>query len=580
MKINNIALSSCRVAEAGITQEQVSALLVESGADYIVLYNKATYIGLLAKEDYRDDRKEHANRNDLTIRKIAAEINGEMNLSQFAMNPVVPALVINDGKCSGVLDAAALVKGLMAMERENRELTNENDAIINFSSDEIYVTDGQGITLRVNKSFEENSGVPIAGILGKSVYDLEREGIFKPSVARLVLEQRSKMTVLQEYQNNKKVLVTGTPVIDGNGSIFRVIINTRDTLKLNLLKSELEEIENLKERYCQELLELQVGQNSAKNIIAKSKSMQQLLHMARKVAEVDSTVLLLGETGVGKGLLAKFIHDNSARKNKIFVTINCGAIPENLLESELFGYEPGAFTGADRKGKVGKIELAANGTLFLDEIGDLSPALQVKLLHVLQEGTITRIGGTKDILLNVHFLAATNRSLLRMVKEGSFREDLYYRLNVLPMEIPPLRKRVEDIEPLTLKFLEKFNQKYRTEKKFSPYAMGFLQNYHWPGNVRELENLVERVVIVVNDDVVEPHHLPETIQMANLTLGNYKDSVLLNTQPLQKVLDDVERRVLEKLYHRVKNTYKIAEILKINQSTVVRKLKKHKIQKI
>jgi TyrR family helix-turn-helix protein/PAS domain S-box-containing protein len=563
-----MVLRSCQVVEAHTTKQQVADIFLQSDADYLVLTDNTGYTGLVVR-----DRPE-------SPVPIAAVISPQTELAAFAENLALPALVVSEHEVYGVLDEKSLCGALLLLKRENRELSNEIDAIINFSSDEIYVTDAQGTTLRVNRTFEENSGVPVAEVIGRSVYELEKEGIFKPSVARLVLEQKSKMTVVQEYQNNKKVLVTGTPVIDSNGSVSRVIINTRDTLKLNLLKAELDEIENLKERYCQELLELQEGQAGAKNIISKSKAMKQLLNMARKVAEVDSTVLLLGETGVGKGLLAKFIHDHSPRRNNIFVTINCGAIPETLLESELFGYESGAFTGADRKGKVGKIELAHNGTLFLDEIGDLPASLQVKLLHVLQEGSITRVGGNKEIKLNVHFLAATNRSLLRMVETGAFREDLYYRLNVIPLEIPPLRDRSDDIKPLTLTFLEKFNIKYRKSKSFNPSTMSFLQHYHWPGNVRELENLIERLLIVIHDDVIEPYHLPETIKMANMNLHEYRDSLLTHTQPLQKVLDDMEKRVLEKLYNQVGNTYKIAEILKVNQSTVVRKLQKYGIHKI
>ncbi len=506
------------------------------------------------------------------------EVSEEVPVGEIIGKMSGPVLVRkSDGAPGGILDSDSLLKSLQALEQLNLELVDEIDSIINFSSDEIYVTDGNGITLRVNKVFEENSGIAVERVLGRNVADLEREGLFKPSVARLVLEQKCKVTVLQEYQNKKKVLVTGTPVFEKNGTISRVIINTRDTLKLNVLKAELEETERQKDRYLQELLHLQEDIN-ARHIIARSKQMKQLLGVARKVAEVDTVVLLLGETGVGKGMIARYIHDNSPRAKNIFVTINCGAIPENLLESELFGYEPGAFTGADRKGKAGRIELADKGTLFLDEIGDLPPALQVKLLHVIQEGTFMRIGGTKELKLDVHLLAATNKSLKKMVEEGTFREDLYYRLNVIPLEIPPLRQRTEDIGPLAEKFLDKFNQKYRKTKQLSDTALVFLQNYHWPGNVRELENLIERLVIVIGDDIIEPYHLPETIKITNLKQFE-TEKISLGSQPLEVIKDEIEKQILERLYIQFKNTYKIAELLRINQSTVVRKLKKYGITK-
>lgn len=577
MKIKQLALTSFLIPALGMPAREVLALLEESGAEY-ALTKKDGVFAFISGQELQQTALTAGNKDlDGFVRPFSAGILEDTPVCELTTRLTEPIFVHDlDGHVKGILDITALIRSLQKLQQDNTELAAEIDAIINFSSDEIYVTDGKGLTLRVNKAFEENSGVPVAEILGKNVVDLEKQGIFKPSVARLVMEQNKKVTVLQEYKNRKKVLVTGTPVFEENGAISRVIINTRDTHKLNLLKAELDEIETLKERYYQELLNLQDDQLTAKHIVAKSKAMKQLLEMAKKVAEVDSTVLILGETGVGKGLVARYIHDNSQRRNNMFVNINCGAIPENLLESELFGYEPGAFTGANRKGKAGKMELANKGTLFLDEIGDMPLALQVKLLHVLQEGTVSRIGGNKEIKLDVHFLAATNRSLKKMVEDGKFREDLYYRLHVIPLEIPPLCSRNEDITPLTEKFLDKFNQKYKKEKKFSHAAMSFLQDYRWPGNVRELENLVERLVIVVNDHTIEPHHLPETIKMANLHRGE-KDDFLVSVQPLENIKNEIEKKILEKLYHQFKNTYKMAEFLKINQSTVVRKLKKHGI---
>jgi len=575
MRINDLPLHRFHIFPPDVSARQALAVLEKSALIYGLVECGGEIKGYIDKTRLKQVA------GDPPCVAVAgaftSEAHGAALIGVVAGKLSVPCLIRDhQGVPEGILDVDSLLMGVQSQEQANRQLAEEVDSILNFSSDEIYITDGRGVTLRVNKAFEENSGVAVCLVLGKNVADLEQEGFFRPSVARLVLEQKTKVTTLQEYQNKKKVLVTGTPVFDEHGTVCRVIINTRDTSKLNRLKSELEEIESLKDRYFRELLHHLQEDVASRHIVAKSKPMKQLLGTARKVAEVDSIVLLLGETGVGKGLVARYIHDNSARSNQIFVTVNCGAIPENLLESELFGYEPGAFTGADRRGKTGRIELADKGTLLLDEIGDLPASLQVKLLHIIQEGAFTRIGGSREIRPNVRILAATNRPLARMVENGTFRDDLFYRLNVIPLEIPPLQQRREDIPALAERFMAKCNQKYRKTKEFSPASLQFLENYHWPGNVRELENLVERLVIVVSENLIEPYHLPETIKMANLS-PERESGPPKGGRSLERIKDDIEKQLLERLYDQFRNTYKMAELLGINQSTVVRKLKKHGI---
>ncbi|MEW5922229.1 MAG: sigma 54-interacting transcriptional regulator [Bacillota bacterium] len=516
----------------------------------------------------------------LYIKNFQKEIHQETEIEDLvgSFNEVI--LILNDQKdYVGILDIDTIIKALQKQLKFNKALKDDLDAIIDFSSDEIYVTDGEGKTLLVNTAFEENSGIPRDQVIGKNVVDLERTGVFRPSVTRMVLEQKKQVSIFQNYSNQTRVLVTGTPVFAEDGRIYRVITNARDTAKLNRLKAQLDEIEMLKDRYYQELLDLRKGCVEVGQIIANSKSMRNILNIARKMAEVDSTVLLLGETGVGKGILARYIHDNSKRKGNSFILINCGAIPENLLETELFGYEAGAFTGANQKGKMGKMELANYGTLFLDEIGELPLALQVKLLNVIEGGRVTRVGGTKEIDLSVRFIAATNRDLAKRVKSGDFREDLFFRLSVLPLEIPPLRQRKEDIIPLTERFLEKFNRKYLKNKKLDEEAYQLLEHYVWPGNVRELENLIERLIIVINEDIIEAYHLPEMIK---LSFYDGKDNIVTKAKeslPLDDIIHEVEKGVLERLYHEYHNTYKIAALLNVNQSTIVRKLKKYNITK-
>jgi transcriptional regulator with PAS, ATPase and Fis domain len=359
--------------------------------------------------------------------------------------------------------------------------------------------------------FEENFGAKLSDVLGKSVDELEKKRLFFPSVTRLVLESKSSRTVIQSQRDGRKLLATGTPAFYEDGSIFRVVVNTRDITRLNKLKKQLEEAELLKNRYRQELLELRQDALWGRDIIAVSPAMKRLLEVAGRIAAADSTVLLTGESGSGKGMIARYIHDNSLRRGKPFTVVNCGAIAENLLESELFGYAGGAFTGARREGKIGKLELATEGTLFLDEITELSPELQVKLLHVLQEGLITRVGGTREIKLNLRFIAATNRDITALVEKGLFREDLYYRLDVIPLTIPPLRERKEDIRPLAEAFLEKLGKKYHKQKYFTDENYAYLENYEWPGNVRELENLVERLIIVVDGAQIDEQNLPRHV---------------------------------------------------------------------
>lgn len=478
------------------------------------------------------------------------------------------------GDICGVVTLAALAEkaAFVAVDLE-REL----DAVISCSSDEILIADSEGKILRANSAFEENFGVRVSEVLGQKVSDLERKKIFFPSVTRLVLQKRSPQTVIQSQRSGRKLLATGTPSFNPDGSIFRVVVNTRDITRLNELKHQLEEAELLKNRYYQELLELHQGPTLSGEFFFASPAMQDLIKTAQKIARVDSTVLLTGESGVGKGVLARFVHDNSPRCNKPFITINCGAIPENLLESELFGYAGGAFTGALKEGKVGKLELAHEGTLFLDEIAELPLNLQVKLLHVLQEAVISRIGDAREIKLDLRIIAATNRVLEQEVAEGRFREDLYFRLNVIPLEIPPLRKRLEEIEPLARHFLDKFNRKYRKDKQFTSDALKALTAYHWPGNIRELENLVERMVIVVDEAYIARRHLPDYILSAKQDAPP-EGQTTLPLQPLKKAREAVEQDLLRQALQHCRTTYEMARLLDVDQSTVVRKLKKYNLQ--
>ncbi len=554
--------------------------LLDSAGQVLAVFEGRRFKGLITAQSvaclFNSDRPpELENAGDLLIEpcpEILPETDLAGVLAALQQHPVL-AVKLKRGKLEGVITGPLLALKLAVFAYE---LEKELDAVIACSSDEILIADREGRILRANRQFEENFGVSLDAVLGKTVYELEEKRIFYPSVTRLVLDKKEVQTVIQSRRDGRKLLATGTPAFNDNGSVFRVVVNTRDITKLNSLKQKLEESELLKNRYRQELVELRQGYLGSGDLIAESPVMADLIKVAQKIAVVDSTVLLTGESGVGKGIIARFIHSISPRSAKPFTVVNCGAIPENLLESELFGYAGGAFTGALKEGKIGKLELANEGTLFLDEITDLPLNLQVKLLHVIQDGVISRVGSTRETKLNLRFIAATNRDIAALVHEGKFREDLYFRLDVIPLLVPPLRERREDIRKLTGAFIEKLNRRYQRDKTFSEAAMTILENYHWPGNVRELENLVERMIIVVEADNITPLNLP-----GYLLGGDKKESVLqkvgTDLPSLKEALDRLEKDLLSQALQRCRTTYEIAEVLQIDQSTVVRKLRKHNL---
>lgn len=333
-------------------------------------------------------------------------------------------------------------------------------------------------------------------------------------------------------------------------------------IQLRSIPSSLQNLGNLKEFLRQE------------NFVIKSGIMKNIIKFASKAAQTDSTILLLGETGNGKSELGRLIHKMSKRQHHPFVPINCAAIPETLLESELFGYEEGAFTGTRRQGKKGLFEHANGGTIFFDEVGELPLSLQAKLLHVLQNKSFYRVGGSKIIQVNVRVIAATNQNIEELIQNGKFRKDLYYRLHVIPLVIPSLRERPEDIIPLLLTTLEKLNAREGGEKQFSNEILSFLSRYHWPGNIRELQNTVEWLYIASDDETIEIDSLPPKLKESLLGISGDMPIIINKVIPLKDAIDMVEKELIKKARTIATSTYKIADLLKINQSTVVRKLNK------
>lgn len=460
---------------------------------------------------------------------------------------------------------------LIKENKDLKNLTRELDAIIENSYDGIYITDSDGLTLKTNTAIERITSIPKEYYVGKNVGTLINRGILKSSVTKKVLEYKRTVSVVQKNYAGNETILTGSPVFNENGEIEKIVTNIRDLSDLNELQAELVKVNKLNDKYKRELQRLKNKPDQLKDIITKSEQMKMIYDTAKRIANIDATVLILGDTGVGKDVLANYIFSNSSRsKVGEFIKVNCGAIPAELLESELFGYEGGAFTGANSKGKLGMFELANRGILFLDEIGELPLSLQVKLLRVLQDGEIQRIGGTLPKKIDVRIITATNRSLKKMVEEGDFREDLYYRLNVIPIKVPPLRERRDDILPLIQLLLQQVNEKYHLNKEFDYDLKDFFLSYDWPGNIRELSNLIERLVVTTNEKVISMEDLPaEYHQTIDVTIN----SIL----PLKDVVETAEKKVLTLATEKYENTYEIAKALESSQSTIVRKLKKYEI---
>lgn len=445
--------------------------------------------------------------------------------------------------------------------------------ILDYSHDEIYVTNAEGVVIYVNKASERHYGVKAEEIIGKSSKEISEKKYWTPRLSPIAIKEKNCLTIEQRTCTGKTLLTTATPVYDENGNLEMIIENSRDITESEGIRHQLEISKKLLERYKLEVEELRKKEVQDANLVHQSKKMADLLELAKRVAAIDSTVLLLGESGTGKGVLAKFIHNNSAYKNGPFIAINCAAIPAELMESELFGYSRGTFTGGIEKGKIGLIELANGGTLFLDEIAEIPINLQAKLLQVLQERQYYQVGGRELKRVNCRIIAATNRNLKEMIAKGEFREDLYYRLNTFEIEIPPLRERAEDIPLLVDHFLNKFNQKYGTTKQISQKCMEKLTGYYWPGNVRELENTIERLTVTVQEQLIDEHHLPTPFHQQIAT-----DSLVIFPKKelsLKEALTEVEKNLVIKLYKELGSSYKVAKALKTSQSKASRLIRKY-----
>lgn len=463
------------------------------------------------------------------------------------------------------------------MDRSIQELTWEHDAIINSSSDGLFVCDGQGKILRVNPASERINQATAKQLVGKDYLDAAKEGlVILPSAALEAIKKGETVSLLQENRFGRKLISTATPVFDDKGKLIRVVVSERDITEIDRLQHELEEQQALGDQFRHQILELQQIQLKNHQVIAESPGMVKAIKQALKLSQVDSTVLILGESGVGKGLIADLIHQNSRRADQPIIKINCGAIPETLIEAELFGYQKGAFTGAVTN-KPGLLEVADGGTIFLDEIAELPPSSQVKLLRFMEDGMVTRLGSTQSHQVNVRILAATNRDLQQMLKQGQFRTDLYYRLSVIPLQIPALRERKECLLPLLRSYIDYFANRAEKPKRLAATAIDTLINYSYPGNVRELMNICERLVVMSETELIDVTDLPqsvisETADEAESIFGSWPQEM-----SMVQILETVERNVLLTAGKSYRKQQDIARGLGMSQPTVARKLQKYGI---
>ena len=456
-----------------------------------------------------------------------------------------------------------------SFEKELRDNFNE---ILDSMSDDLLISDGAGKVLKVNRSFEKLYNLSSEEALGRTVYELEEEGYFRPSIIAKVIQSGEKTTMAQKNQSDRDIIVTASPIFDSKGNVKFVVSFSRDITEMVQLEKKYSRLQNTVARYSAEIKALRKEKSAGTDIVISSIQMKRIMNTINRIADFDANVLILGDSGTGKTMLAKVIHKKSRRAEGPFIDINCAAIPENLLESELFGYEKGSFTGAGSSGKVGLIELADKGTLLLDEISEMPITLQAKLLKAIQDKTITRVGGTKPIKVDFRLIAASNRELEKYSDEGKFRKDLYYRLNVVNIQIPALAERKEDIIPMVNFFTEKFNKSYNIEKHFSPKALEAMVRYSWPGNVRELSNVIERTIVTSEKSEISFDDLPKEL------VADYKGEIkypIGNAGGLNEAVEQLERRMITEAYEKCGTTIGVAEYLNISQPTASRKIMKY-----
>ncbi|MCR1643492.1 sigma 54-interacting transcriptional regulator [Clostridioides difficile] len=463
--------------------------------------------------------------------------------------------------------------------------------ILEASHDEICVSDDKGIIIYCNKAFEENYGLKKEDILGKNVSFLEDSGYSTKSPIPIVLKTKTKFSLEQDTQTGKKLIITATPIFDENGNLEFTVENCRDITELNNIKNKLEDTKKQVKKYKSEVETLyRTALRIEDTVIMDGIVMRPIINTVNHVSKTDVSVLLLGESGTGKSSLARYIHHNSNRSNGPFITINCATISPQLLESELFGYTSGAFTGASTKGKVGLVELANGGTLFLDEIGDIPQNLQAKFLQLIQDRTFTPVGSLKNKKVDIRIISATNVDLVSKVKEKKFREDLYYRLNVIEIKLPPLRERRDNLVEIIKYYFNRYSSDFNLNKTISKEAVDAIANYRFPGNIRELQNIIQKILLTCTDNNITIDDLPNIltknihitnngnkthISQINKVIISDSKSTNYKNKNFDTLIKEYEKNIILDAYEKFGSSYKVAKHLEISQSKANRLIRKY-----
>ena len=502
------------------------------------------------------------------------EVNRQQELAD---KTILTSRIPVRGSGGMVIGAVAVFRNISEVRKLAGEVTNLREiqgmleAIINATQDAISVVDSNGNGILINPAYKRLTGFSEADVLGKpATVDISRG----ESVHMQVLSSRRpvKSVQLRVGPAKKDVLVDAAPILV-NDELMGSVAVIHDISDIKRLTEELDK--------AKQIIRTLEAKYDFKDIIALSPEMNRVVEQARKVATTPATILLLGESGTGKELFAHAIHNSSKRKYNQFIRVNCAALTDSLLESELFGYSEGAFTGARRGGKKGLFEQSSGGTIFLDEIGEVSVNVQAKLLRVLQEKEIVRVGDTKSVPVDVRVIAATNIDLEQAVATGKFREDLYYRIRVIPLYIPPLRERKEEIPALARHLLRKFNQEYgRMVDDIAPNVLDYLQDHGWPGNIRELENVLGRSIINMrfNESVIRMEHLPQlktgSLRQQPPVSSGYRSSM----GPLNDALAEFEKEFIRNVLKRNKgNKTKAARELDVSLRSLYYKIEKYEL---
>ncbi|HAK46055.1 MAG TPA: histidine kinase [Spirochaeta sp.] len=434
-------------------------------------------------------------------------------------------------------------------------------SLIDNMYDEVLVYDNNYKIVYINQACSRHYSCPPDAMIGKSFFDFVDDHWWAPSILPVVYEKKKGFAIKQGTRTNCELLTIAVPLFDDNNEIKYVVMNVRDKLK---------DIELYNPHY---IFHSEI--NEKIDIpIAESEDMKHVLKLINKMGNLETTCIFTGESGTGKTLIAKYMHSIGSRSNKPFVNINCACIPEELIESELFGYTKGAFSGASATGKKGLIEAADSGTLFLDEISELSFSAQAKLLNVIQDKEYLPIGAIKPVTVDVRIILATNKNLQNMVKSGTFREDLYYRINIIDIYISPLRKRRTDIKPLLDYFIKFFNDKYGTNKKLTDKVIEILINYNWKGNVRELKHLIERITVTIDSEIIDQTLLPKNVFEIEDDYISNPDSNVGETD-YTSAMEKYEATFVRRIYDQCSSSRKLAEQLGVSQTKANNLIKKY-----